>query len=67
MVINGDITQVDLPTGKPSGLREAQQVLAGVEGIQFVHFDQRDVVRHPLVQRIVSAYESYESKRSAGG
>ena len=65
VVINGDITQVDLPAGKPSGLREAQQVLAGVEGIQFVHFDQRDVVRHPLVQRIVSAYESYESKRSA--
>ena len=63
-VINGDITQIDLPRGNTSGLREAEQVLHGVEGIEFFRFDKRDVVRHPLVQRIVSAYESYESRAS---
>ena len=64
-VVNGDITQVDLPSFTASGLREAQEVLRGVEGIRFVHFDKRDVVRHPIVQRIVAAYESHE-KRLAG-
>jgi phosphate starvation-inducible protein PhoH and related proteins len=62
-VINGDITQVDLPQGRMSGLREAQQVLAGVEGIKFFYFDQRDVVRHPLVQKIVTAYDEHDRKR----
>jgi phosphate starvation-inducible protein PhoH and related proteins len=56
-VINGDVTQVDLPAGRASGLREAEQVLAGVEGISFVRFNERDVVRHPLVQKIVGAYD----------
>lgn len=56
-VINGDITQVDLPSFTASGLREAQVVLEGVKGIAFVDFDKEDVVRHPLVQRIVAAYE----------
>src|SRR5829696_741248 len=55
-VINGEITQVDLPQGRMSGLREAQEVLSGVEGIKFFFFDQRDVVRHALVQKIVNAY-----------
>jgi phosphate starvation-inducible PhoH-like protein len=64
VVINGDVTQVDLPVGRASGLREAQSVLQGVEGIHFVHFDERDVVRHPLVQRIVSAYERFERERA---
>jgi phosphate starvation-inducible PhoH-like protein len=56
-VINGDVTQVDLPRATVSGLREAQEVLAGVDGIKFIHFDDRDVVRHPLVQKIILAYD----------
>ena len=56
-VITGDITQVDLPAGKASGLREAQNVLRGIDGIRMVTFTERDVVRHPLVQEIISAYE----------
>jgi phosphate starvation-inducible PhoH-like protein len=59
-VVNGDITQVDLPQGRQSGLREAQEVLAGIEGIKFFTFDQRDVVRHPLVQQIVTAYDQFD-------
>jgi phosphate starvation-inducible PhoH-like protein len=60
-VITGDITQVDLPRGRDSGLRHVLDVLRNVEGISFTHFNARDVVRHPLVQRIVQAYEAYES------
>ena len=59
MVVNGDVTQIDLPTGRRSGLIDAVEVLKGVEGISFVQFDERDVVRHTLVQRIVKAYERY--------
>jgi len=59
MVVNGDITQIDLPTGKRSGLLDAFEILNGVEGISFVHFNEKDVVRHSLVQRIVRAYEKY--------
>jgi phosphate starvation-inducible protein PhoH and related proteins len=59
MVVNGDVTQIDLPGGKRSGLLDAVDVLRGVEGISFVQFDERDVVRHSLVQRIVKAYEKY--------
>src|SRR5438270_3730830 len=59
MVVNGDITQIDLPGGKRSGLLDAVDVLRGVEGISFIQFDERDVVRHSLVQRIVRAYEKY--------
>jgi phosphate starvation-inducible protein PhoH and related proteins len=62
-VINGDVTQVDLPQGRTSGLREAQEVLAGVEGIKFFFFDQRDVVRHQLVQKIVTAYDLFERQK----
>jgi phosphate starvation-inducible PhoH-like protein len=57
-VITGDITQIDLPNPRRSGLLDAINILDGVEGIQFCHFDEEDVVRHPLVQRIVRAYES---------
>jgi phosphate starvation-inducible protein PhoH and related proteins len=64
-VINGDITQVDLPQGKVSGLREAQEVLSEIDGIKFFRFDQRDVVRHALVQKIVTAYERFEQVRTA--
>jgi phosphate starvation-inducible protein PhoH and related proteins len=63
-VINGDVTQVDLPQGRTSGLREAQEVMADVEGIKFFYFDQRDVVRHALVQKIVTAYEHFEKRKS---
>jgi phosphate starvation-inducible PhoH-like protein len=61
-VITGDITQIDLPFGKMSGLVEAERVLSGVEGTSFIHFNERDVVRHPLVQRIVRAYETYSNQ-----
>jgi phosphate starvation-inducible protein PhoH and related proteins len=56
-VVTGDVTQIDLPDGKVSGLKHAASVLAGVPGIAFVHFDERDIVRHRLVQEIVQAYE----------
>ncbi|MCC7186881.1 MAG: PhoH family protein [Acidobacteria bacterium] len=58
-VITGDITQIDLPAGRGSGLIEALRIVRDVEGISIVRFDDRDVVRHPLVQRIVKAYESH--------
>lgn len=56
-IITGDVTQVDLPRGQLSGLKHSQNVLAGIKGISFTHFKPQDVVRHPLVQRIVEAYE----------
>jgi phosphate starvation-inducible PhoH-like protein len=65
-VITGDVTQIDLPAGVVSGLVEARDLLKGVEGIAFVHFTERDVVRHPLVQDIIRAYESRRSRRPAG-
>src|SRR5439155_4504375 len=64
-VITGDVTQIDLPMGKVSGLIEARTVISGVEGVSFIHFNERDVVRHPLVQRIVRAYESYTAQNAA--
>jgi phosphate starvation-inducible PhoH-like protein len=66
MVVNGDLTQIDLPQGRRSGLLDAVEVLKGVEGISFVKFDDRDVVRHPLVQRIVKAYERYNDSTGIG-
>jgi len=60
-VITGDVTQIDLPAGRMSGLVEALRVIKGVDGIATIHFDERDVVRHPLVQKIVKAYEAYKS------
>ena len=65
MVVNGDVTQIDLPTGKRSGLLNAEEVLRGTEGISFVYFDERDVVRHVLVQRIVKAYERWQEATGA--
>ena len=59
-VITGDITQVDLPRGQLSGLRQVMEVLDNVDGITFTRFGKEDVIRHPLVQRIVAAYEAYE-------
>jgi len=61
-VITGDITQIDLPHGKASGLIEVEKILSGVEGIKFIYFSEKDVVRHKLVQEIVRAYERYEKR-----
>ena len=65
VVVNGDITQIDLPAGKVSGLVEAISVLAGVKGIAFSYFDEKDVVRHRLVQAIVKAYDAYGAEKAA--
>ena len=62
VVVTGDITQVDLPSGTTSGLKEAQRVLKGVEGIRFNYFTEVDVVRHELVKRIIRAYEAFDNK-----
>jgi phosphate starvation-inducible PhoH-like protein len=56
MVITGDVTQIDLPKGKKSGLVEAERILRNVEEIGFIYFDEQDVVRHSLVQKIITAY-----------
>jgi phosphate starvation-inducible PhoH-like protein len=60
-VITGDITQIDLPAGRTSGLVEAMKVVSNIEGIAFIRFDETDVVRHQLVQQIVKAYDAYNS------
>jgi len=62
-VVTGDVTQIDLPNSQPSGLKNATEVLAGVEGVSFTTFNRKDVVRHHLVQRIVKAYEDNERSR----
>jgi len=62
-VITGDVTQIDLPAGVTSGLVEARELLQDVEGIAFIQFTERDVVRHPLVQNIIRAYESRRARR----
>lgn len=64
-VVTGDVTQIDLPSEKMSGLRHVLEVLKDVDGISYTFFNARDVVRHPLVQRIVTAYEAYEKNKSA--
>lgn len=61
-VITGDITQIDLPDGKKSGLKEAEKILHGIDDIEFCYFSHKDVVRHPLVQKIILAYEKYNKK-----
>ncbi|MDQ1329946.1 MAG: phosphate starvation-inducible protein PhoH, partial [Thermodesulfobacteriota bacterium] len=62
-VITGDITQIDLPSGKTSGLIESKDILQTIEGIKFVFFSKTDVVRHKLVQDIIEAYEGLEEKK----
>jgi len=59
-VITGDVTQVDLPRNQISGLRQVTDVLAQIDGISFTFFNAHDVVRHPLVQKVVQAYEKYD-------
>ncbi len=66
-VITGDITQTDLPRGQVSGLLEARRILAGIEGIHFVAFSREDVIRHPLVQEIIDAYENVEKGKNGSG
>ena len=66
-VVTGDMTQIDLPKHQKSGLRDAIEVLRGVDGIAFTFFQARDVVRHPLVARIVDAYDARDTNDSASG
>src|SRR5204862_240493 len=66
-VITGDITQIDLPAGRLSGLIEAMKVVNAIDGISFVYFDDRDVVRHKLVQQIVKAYEAFTTTTAGAG
>ncbi|MGH9454271.1 MAG: PhoH family protein, partial [Terriglobia bacterium] len=63
-VVTGDVTQIDLPNGRRSGLIEAVDVVKNVDGISFIYFNERDVVRHSLVQRIIRAYEQFELTRT---
>ncbi|PYQ11304.1 MAG: hypothetical protein DMF80_21990 [Acidobacteria bacterium] len=66
VVVTGDITQIDLPAGKISGLVDAISVLGGINGISFVYFDEKDVVRHKLVQAVIKAYEAYGAAQTPG-
>lgn len=61
-VVTGDITQIDLPEGKKSGLKAARRILRGIEDIAFCELTEKDVVRHPLVQKIIKAYERYDAE-----
>ena len=65
VIVTGDITQIDLPDGKSSGLKEAMKVLRNIEGIAFCGLSEKDVVRHPLVQKIITSYEKYEREKAA--
>jgi len=65
IIVTGDITQIDLPDDKPSGLVNATTVLKGVEDIAIVKFTERDVVRHKLVQSIIKAYEKQEMRKNS--
>jgi phosphate starvation-inducible PhoH-like protein len=66
-VVTGDRTQIDLPRGQKSGIKEAEQILANLEGIEFVHFTDKDVVRHKLVQMIVKAYDAHSQEQETNG
>ena len=66
MVVTGDITQIDLPTGTPSGLKIVRDILDGVDDVQFTQLSSRDVVRHRLVSDIVDAYGRYDAEQAAG-
>ena len=67
VVVTGDVTQVDLPAGRPSGLVESARILGGIEGIEVVRFSKADVVRHDLVMKIVQAYEKEDRRHADGG
>jgi len=66
MIVNGDLSQVDLPSGTNSGLRESINILKNIDDIGFIEFDEKDVVRNPLVSKIVSKYEEYERIQGVG-
>ena len=66
-VVTGDVTQVDLPEGRQSGLREVRRILEGIEGIKFFDFSDRDVVRHPVVAKIVTAYDRADREKKSEG
>jgi phosphate starvation-inducible PhoH-like protein len=65
MVVTGDITQIDLPENQPSGLNVVREILDGIEGIEFIYLNEKDVVRHKLVQQIVKAYKKFEDEKNA--
>jgi phosphate starvation-inducible PhoH-like protein len=65
MVITGDVTQIDLPSSRGSGLVEIQKILRDVPGVAFVYFSDQDVVRHQLVSSIIRAYEAHEARKNA--
>jgi phosphate starvation-inducible PhoH-like protein len=65
-VITGDVTQIDLPAGRTSGLKEARLILSGIAGIKFIDFSERDVVRHRLVRDIISAYDRFDEEKDTG-
>ena len=67
MVVTGDLTQTDLPEGKTSGLKQAVTILKGIDEIAICAFSEKDVVRHPLVGKIVKAYEKDSAAKSKGG
>jgi phosphate starvation-inducible PhoH-like protein len=64
VVVNGDVTQIDLPNGQTSGLTIMEEILSGIEGIEFIHLGARDVVRHKIVQDIVEAYRVHGERRA---
>ena len=66
MIINGDLSQVDLPSGTKSGLRESIKILNNIKDIGFIKFDEKDVVRNPLVSKIVSKYDEFEKSEGVG-
>jgi phosphate starvation-inducible PhoH-like protein len=63
IVVTGDVTQVDLPAGKRSGLKQARELLGGIDGIAHIALGDEDVVRHPLVRRIIRAYDRADAER----
>jgi len=64
MVVTGDLSQIDLPNNEPSGLEDAINLLDGIEGVSMLQFSDVDIVRHPVVTRIVNAYEKYSKSKS---
>lgn len=66
MIVTGDVTQIDLPRVKQSGLVEVERILDGIEGIDFHYFSGADVVRHPLVLKIIEAYDRYKNPMGGG-
>ena len=66
-VVTGDVTQVDLPSGRMSGLKQVREILQDIEGIEFFYLTHSDVVRHEIVQQVVKAYERYDEQRERNG